>query len=121
MSGIHTATDRLALTLSTEASAGLIETKKWAEHFVEKHSKDNINSEEGIAAATLALEDPDKVVLECNPGQSMEEIEAKMNEEKKNQQILLDSKKNEQALEEEALKIMAEPTKLNLANPLGRY
>ena len=111
MSGFQTATDRLALTLTSEASVGLIETKKWADHFQEKMSKDNINSEEGIAAATLALEDTDtKIVVESNPGQTMEEIEAKMNEDKKNQQ----------ALDAEAIKLLSEPTKLNLANPLGR-
>ena len=120
MSGFETATDRLALTLSTESSIGLIETKKWADHFQEKISKDDINSEEGIAAATLALEDMDnKIVIESNPGQSMEEIEAKMNEEKLKEQALLDAK-NEQALADEALKLMCEPTKLNLANPLGK-
>ena len=121
MSGFHTSTDRLALTLTSEAAAGLIETKKWAEHFQEKSTKDNINSEEGIEAATLALEDTDKIVLESNPGQSMEEIEAKMNEEKKKEQALLDEKKDEEALDNESLRIMAEPTQLNLANPLGKY
>ena len=121
MSGFHTSTDRLALTLTSEAAAGLIETKKWAEHFQEKSTKDNINSEEGIEAATLALEDTDKIVLESNPGQSMEEIEAKMNEEKKKEQALLDAKKDEEALDNESLRLMAEPTKLNLANPLGKY
>ena len=110
MSGFQTATDRLALTLTSEASVGLIETKKWADHFQEKMSKDNINSEEGIAAATLALEDTDNKIVESNPGQTMEEIEAKMNEDRKNQQ----------ALEDEAMKLLAEPTKLNLANPLGK-
>ena len=110
MSGFQTATDRLALTLTSEASVGLIETKKWADHFQEKMSKDNINSEEGIAAATLALEDTDNKIVESNPGQTMEEIEAKMNEDRKNQQ----------ALEEEPMKLLAEPTKLNLANPLGK-
>ena len=89
-------------------------------HAQEKISKDDINSEEGIAAATLALEDIDnKIVIESNPGQSMEEIEAKMNEEKLKEQALLDAK-NEQALADEALKLMSEPTKLNLANPLGK-
>ena len=121
MSGFHTSTDRLALTLTSDAATGLIETKKWADHFQEKSTKDNINSEEGIEAATLALEDTDIKVLESNPGQSMEEIEAKMNEEKKKEQALLDPKKDEEALDNESLRLMAEPTKLNLANPLGKY
>ena len=109
MSGFQTSTDRLALTLTTEASVGLIETKKWADHFKEKMSKDDINTEEGIAAATLALEEPDSnSKVESTPGESMEEIEAKMNEEKAQQE----------AAEAEALRQMAE-TKLNLANPLG--
>ena len=110
MSGFQTSTDRLALTLTTEASVGLIETKKWAEHFQNKISKDDINSEEGIAAATLALEDSDsKPIIESTPGQSMEEIEAKMKEEKA----------QKEASEADALLQMTE-TKLNLANPLGK-
>ena len=110
MSGFQTSTDRLALTLTTEASVGLIETKKWADHFQEKISKDDINTEEGIAAATLALDGPDsETIVESTPGQSMEEIEAKMNEEKAKQE----------AAEAEAIKQMTESTKLNLANPLG--
>ena len=112
MSGFQTSTDRLALTLTTEASVGLIETKKWADHFQDPNSKDDINSKEGIEAATLALEEPDPCAdIECNPGQSMEEIEAKMNEEKA----------EIKASEEEALRIMTEKTKLNLANPLGMF
>ena len=111
ISGFQTSTDRLALTLTTEASVGLMETKKWAEHFQEKMSKDDINTEEGIAAATLALEDPDtESAIESKPGQSMEEIEAKMNEEKAKQE----------ASEAEAIRAMTEATKLNLANPLGK-
>ena len=107
LAGLQTSTDRLALTLTTEASVGLIETKKWADHFT---SKDDINTEEGIAAATLALEEPEPPTLvESNPGESMEAIEAKMNEEKANQE----------AAEREALLKMAAEAKLNLANPLG--
>ena len=101
----------MALTLTTEASVGLIETKKWADHFQEKMSKDEINTEEGIAAATLALEDPDtESAIDSKPGQSMEEIEAKMNEEKAKQEA-----------EAEAIRAMTEVTKLNLANPLGKF
>ena len=112
MAGFQTSTDRLALTLTTEASVGLMETKKWADHFPDKISKDDINSEEGIAAATLALEEPTPTPLhESKPGQSMEEIEAKMIEEKE--------KQNES--EADALLKMAEPTRLNLSNPLGKY
>jgi len=110
MAGFQTSTDRLALTLTTEASVGLMETKKWADHFPDKISKDDINSEEGIAAATLALEEPTPTPLhESKPGQSMEEIEAKMIEEKE--------KQNES--EADALLKMSEPIRLNLSNPLG--
>ena len=112
MAGFQTSTDRLALTLTTEASVGLMETKKWADHFPDKICKDDINSEEGIAAATLALEEPTPTPLhESKPGQSMEEIEANMIEEKE--------KQNES--EADALLKMAEPTRLNLSNPLGEY
>ena len=111
MSGFQTSTDRLALTLTTEASVGLLETKKWADHFQEKVSKDDINTEEGIAAATAALDGPDnETIVESTPGQSMEEIEAKMNEEKAKQE----------AADAEAIQQMTESTKLNLSNPLGR-
>ena len=108
MSGIQTATDRLALTLITEASVCLIETKKWADRFIEKNSKDDINTEAGIEAANLALEETEAVAkYESTPGETMEEIEAKLKEEKA------------AAEEAEALRQMAEAPKLSLANPLG--
>ena len=111
LAGLQTSTDRLALTLTTEASVGLIETKKWADHFKGKTSKDDINTEEGIAAATLALEEPSPISqVECTPGESMEAIEAKMNEERAEQ---------EAADREALLKLSTEPA-LNLSNPLGK-
>ena len=123
----QTSTDRLALTLTTEASVGLIETKKWADHFSERMSKDDINSAQGIAAATLALEDPESSnpTIECNPGETMEAIEAKMLEEKAEKEAeearLAEDKAKKEAEELEALRKLSEAEKLELSNPLGMY